>query len=101
MAGFRINYEQVVGQANTIHNLSDDLSKEIQKLENVLDSIRLNWKGPASTAYQNHLTLLIGDMKKTKASMSDVSSTIRNVATRIQREDEQQAELARRLDGKM
>lgn len=97
MAGFRINYSQVVGQANTINNLSGDLDREIQKLENMLNSVGSNWKGPASTAYQNHLKLLIADMRKTKYSMSSVSSTIKNVATRIQQEDERQAELARQL----
>ena len=66
MAGFRINCGQVVGQANTIDNLSSDLDREIQKLDNILNSVRSNWKGPASTAYQNHLTLLIADMRKTK-----------------------------------
>ena len=94
MAGFRINCGQVVGQANTIDNLSSDLDREIQKLDNILNSVRSNWKGPASTAYQNHLTLLIADMRKTKYSMSSVSSTIKNVANRIQQEDEHQAELA-------
>lgn len=97
MAGFRINYSQVVGQANTINNLSGDLDREIQKLESILNSVRTNWKGPASTAYQNHFTILIADMRKTKYSMSSVSSTIKNVATKIQQEDERQAELARQL----
>lgn len=97
MAGFRINYGQVIGQANTINNLSGDLDREIQKIENILNSIGSNWKGPASTAYQNHLKLLIADMRKTKYSMSSVSSTIKNVATRIQQEDERQAQLARQL----
>ena len=100
MAGFRINCGQVVGQANTIDNLSSDLDREIQKLDNILNSVRSNWKGPASTAYQNHLTLLIADMRKTKDSMSSVSSTIKNVANRIQQEDEHQAELARQLAAK-
>ena len=98
MAGFRINYEQVVGQANTINSLSDDLDREIQKMENMLDTIGVNWKGPASTAYQNHLKILIADLRKTKYSMSSVSSTIKNVAIKIQQEDERQAELARQLE---
>ena len=97
MAGFRINYTQVVNQANTINNLSGDLDREIQKLDSILSSVRSNWRGPASTAFQNQLTLLIADLKKTKYSMSSVSSTIKNVATRIQQEDERQAELARQL----
>jgi len=97
LSGFRINYGQVIGQANTIRNLSGDLEREIKKLENILTNVRGNWKGPASQAFQRHLTILIADMKQTKYSMSSVSSTIKNVATTIHREDERQAELARQL----
>ncbi|MBR4357542.1 MAG: WXG100 family type VII secretion target [Butyrivibrio sp.] len=100
MARFRINYSQVIRQADTINNLSSDLDREIRKLDSMLNASRSSWIGPAATAYYNHLTLLIADMKKTKYSMSSVSSTIKNVATRIQREDERQAELARRLAAK-
>ena len=97
MAGFRINHSQVVRQANKISDLSDDLSNQIVNLEVILASVNSNWNGPASKQYQNHLKLLIADMKKTKHSMSRVASTIKNVADRIQREDERQAERARRL----
>lgn len=100
MAGFRINYNKVVRQANTMSELSGDLDKEIKNLDNLLSSVRSNWKGPASTAFQNHLSILIADMRQTKYSMSSVSSTIKNVATRIQQEDERQAELARQLAAK-
>lgn len=99
MAGFRINYGQVVGQANKIDDLSSDLDREIQKLDSILNSVRSNWKGPASTAYQKHLKTLISDMKETRRSMVNVSSTIKNVVRRVQKEDEHQAELARQLVG--
>lgn len=95
LSEFRINYGQVIRQANTINNLSTDLDREVRSLENILTNIRSDWKGPASIAFQKHLTILIADMKQTKYSMSSVSSTIKNVATRIQQEDERQAELAR------
>lgn len=97
MEGFRINYTQVLNQADTIQNLSGNLEQEIQKLDRILTSVKSNWKGPASTEFQNHLVLLITDMKETKSSMLNISSTIRGVATEIQQEDERQAELARQL----
>jgi WXG100 family type VII secretion target len=97
LSGFRINYDQVIRQANTISNLSDDLKKEINKLDNILTNVRSNWKGPASQEFQRHLTLLIADMKETKYSMSSVSTTIKNVASRIKKEDEDQVELAKKL----
>lgn len=97
LTGFRINYSQVIRQADTINNLSVDLDREIQRLDSILTSLQSNWRGPASTAFQNHLILLIADLRKTKYSMSSVSTTIKNVATRIRQEDERQAELARKL----
>lgn len=97
MASFRINYSKVISQANTMNDLSCDLSREISKLENVLNDVRANWKGPASETYQRQLVNLISSMKNTRKRMSNVSSTIKSVANRIQREDERAAEMANKL----
>lgn len=94
MAEFRINYEVVIAQAEQIYDLSDDLNREIAKLEELLSSVRSSWQGPASEAYQNQLLALITDMKTTKYNMSRVSSTIKTVANKIQNEDERLAEIA-------
>lgn len=94
---FRINYSQVLRQARTIKNLSDDLNREIRRLEEILTSSKNVWKGPASNAYQINLKRLVDDMKQTKYDMSNISSVIISTATRIQKEDERQAELARKL----
>ena len=91
MAEFRINYDRVVKQANQINNLSNDLGKEITKLENLLARIKNEWCGPASAEFQKQLISLIQDMKDTKYNMSSVSSTIKNVAKNIQKEDEKLA----------
>lgn len=93
MATFRINYSKVISQANSMQNLSSDLNTEIRKLEDLLSHIKREWKGPASEAFQKELIELIADMKSTKYSMSSVSSTIKSVANRIQREDERLAAL--------
>jgi len=92
MAKFRINYNKVISQANDISNLSRDMNTEIRKLEDLLSQIKREWYGPASDAFQKQLIMLIADMKTTKYNMSSVSSTIKNVANRIQREDERLAE---------
>ncbi len=97
MATFRINYSRVISQANSMNNLSGDLSSEIRRLENMLSEARSNWKGPASETFQRQLSNLIGDMKNTKSKMSSVSSTIKSVARRIQAEDERAAERAKKL----
>lgn len=89
MAGYRINYNRVVSQANDIKDLSSDLGREITNLENLLAQIKREWYGPASDAFQKQLLMLIADMKTTKYNMSSVSSTIKNVAKRIQKEDEE------------
>ncbi|MBE5951833.1 MAG: hypothetical protein E7260_09625 [Lachnospiraceae bacterium] len=88
MAEFRINYEKVVSQAEAMNDLSLNLGQEITKLEELLAQIKREWYGPASEAYQEQLIILIADMKVTKHGMSSVSSTIKNVATRIRTEDE-------------
>lgn len=85
----RINYNRVVSQANDIKDLSTDLGREITSLENLLAQIKREWYGPASEAFQKQLLMLIADMKTTKYNMSSVSSTIKNVARRIKREDEE------------
>ncbi len=92
MAKFRINYNKVISQANDISDLSRDMNTEIRKLEDLLSQIKREWYGPASDAFQKQLIMLIADMKTTKYNMSSVSSTIKNVANRIQREDQRLAE---------
>ena len=92
MAKFRINYNKVISQANDISDLSRDINTEIRKLEDLLSQIKREWYGPASDAFQKQLIMLIADMKTTKYNMSSVSSTIKNVANRIQREDQRLAE---------
>lgn len=92
MAGYRINYNRVVSQANDIKDLSNDLGREISDLENLLAKIKREWFGPASAEFQRQLQMLIADMKTTKFNMSSVSSTIKNVAKRIRDEDEEAAE---------
>lgn len=97
MASFRINYSRVISQAESMNNLSSDLSSEIRRLENMLSETRSNWQGPASETFRRQLSNLISDMKSTKSKMSRVSSTIKSAAKRIQAADERAAERARKL----
>lgn len=91
MAQYRINYNKVISQANEMNDLAFDLGREITKLDNLLAQVKNEWCGPASEAYQKQLVMLIADIKVTKSSMLSVSNTIKNVANRIQREDERLA----------
>ena len=91
MAQFRINHSKVIRQADEMNDLSRDLNAEILRLENLLSQIKREWYGPASDAFQQQLIMLIADMKTTRYNMSSVSSSIKNVANRIQSEDERLA----------
>lgn len=94
MAEFRINYESAVAQASEMSGLARDLGDRIAALEDLLDRVRCEWQGPESDACQKQLIMLIADMKTTRYNMSSVSTTIRNVADRIRREDEQPAKVS-------
>lgn len=94
MAELRINYECVVAQAGEMCSLARDLGDRIAALEELLNRIRCEWQGPESDACQKQLIMLIADMKTTRYNMSSVSTTIRNVADRIRREDEQPAQMS-------
>ena len=88
---YRINHNKVISQAEQIKQLSKDFEVQIAKLENLLAKIKGEWYGPASAAFQQQLVILIADMKTMRFYMSSVSSTIKNVADKIQQEDEQAA----------
>ena len=72
-------------------DLSRQINSEIIRLENLLARIKREWYGPASDAFQQQLIMLIADMKTTRYNMTSVSTSIKNVANRIQNEDERLA----------
>lgn len=91
MAQFRINHSKVIRQADEMTDLSRQINSEIIRLENLLARIKREWYGPASDAFQQQLIMLIADMKTTRYNMTSVSTSIKNVANRIQNEDERLA----------
>ena len=95
----RINYNTAVSQADSIKDLSDDLGREITQLDNLLARIKNEWKGPASEEFQKRLRSMIADMKTTKSDMESVSSSIKTVARRIKREDDEANAQAASLGG--
>lgn len=97
MAGFRIDYQHVIRQASTIDDLADDLFRIIGQLEGTSSSVSGNWEGPASQVFQHRLTALLANMRETGTEMSRVSQSISHIATTIKREDDRQADLAKKL----
>lgn len=91
MAKFRINYDKVISQADSIEEIAGDLQRKISDLTDLQTLAREGWVGPASTAFQKKLSTLIGDMESTKSDMESVASKIKSTAKSIQREDERLA----------
>lgn len=94
---FRINYSKVIQQGNGINDLARNLNADIQNLDNFMQQVKVNWKGPASEAYIKQCELLRIEMCSTLRRMQDVSNVIKNTANRIQSEDEAAVERARKL----
>ncbi len=92
MATSRIDYSDAMIRAEEIQNLSVELEGKITVLNELLATVKREWKGPASEAYQAQLLMLIADMKTTRHDMSGLATAIRNTAERIRKEDEENAD---------
>lgn len=97
MAKFRINYYKVISQANDINQLAGNLNNEIKRLESFQQDIKSNWQGSASDTFLRQTNLLLEDLKKTKYKTANLSSRIKSIALRIQKEDELAVKRARQL----
>ena len=80
---FDYQYKKLINQADDIYDLSRNLESEISRLENLLERIKIECYGPASTAFQKQLIMLIADMKTTRKNMSSLSTTIKNKANKL------------------
>ena len=94
---YRINYSQVIKQANSISNNASELSAQIRMLEQIERDCRRCWKGQASDAFLAKLQVLRNEMSRTRTQMSNLSSTIKYCADKIQQEDCRAAERAAAL----
>lgn len=91
MATFRINYDKVISQADSIEDLAGDLQRRITELNDLQSLVRKEWVGPASSAFQRKLSTLISEMRSTQSDMDSVASKIKKTARSIQKEDERLA----------
>lgn len=94
---YRINYFKVISQANSIAGNATELSAQIKLLEQMEQDCRSVWKGQAADAFVTKLSALRSEMSRTKSQMSNLASTIKYCADRIQREDRQAEERATAL----
>lgn len=95
---YRINYSKVTSQANSIADDASKLSAQIKLLDQIDQDCRAIWKGQAADTFISKLNALRTEMNRTKNQMSNLSSTIKYCADRIQREDRQAEERAKALN---
>lgn len=94
---YRINYTKVVSQANSISNEASQFASQIKLLEQIEQDCRLVWKGQAAETFIRKLNTLRSEMIRTRSQMSNLASTIRYCADRIQREEREIEERAKTL----
>ncbi len=95
---YRINYSKVISQADDIEGSAGQLSAQIKQLTQLEQECRSVWKGQAADSFCLKLKSLIGEMNKTKSQMSNLASTIKYCANRIQREDQEAERQAKALN---
>jgi WXG100 family type VII secretion target len=84
-----IKYNKIRSCANEIRNSSSDLNKQLLNLKKLQANVKKSWCGPAADEFLKHLNQLINDVTSTKRKMENVSSTIRNTANEMQRDEEE------------
>lgn len=94
---YRINYSKVISQANSIAGNASELSAQIRILDQIEQDCRAVWKGQAADVFLAKLRALRSEMNRTKSQISNLASTIKYCADRIQREDRLAAERAAAL----
>lgn len=86
---YRINHSKVVSQADSIKDDADQLNTQIRLLNQLAQECRLCWKGDAADVFLLKLDQLKTEMTRTRIQMTNLASTIKYCADRIQREDEE------------
>lgn len=94
---YRINYSKVISQANSISGDADQLSVQIRLLDQMEQECKTVWKGEAADIFISKIRNLRSEMNRTRSQMSDLASTIKYCANRIQREDREAEERAAAL----
>lgn len=93
----RIDYDQVIRQANEIGTIAADLDGVKKELQNVVTDVDTNWDGEASNVYIQRCTSLGEYLREVSRDMNRVSETIKDVARIIRQADERANELASKL----
>lgn len=84
----RINYSRVMSQVQSLHNLSDKISKEETKVYNVVNDTNGAWNGNSAKRFLDggsEISIMLGTSSK---SIKKLADRIKRVADDIQREDD-------------
>lgn len=99
MSGFRIDYHQVISQANDIENMADSLGSLRREIDQITNELRTVWKGVAAEEYLRQCEILKNKISSTSNSMQSVSRSIKHAAAEIRAEDlERQRQEERRIE---
>lgn len=94
---FRINHSRVVSQANTIANLANSLTAEINRLNAMEQHLRSVWTGQTSNVFRSRVSAMRTELNMQRQQMANLAATIRRTADAIQRADEEAARRAASL----
>ena len=94
---YRINYSRVISQANQIANYAKDLSAQINALTALEQNCRSAWQGEAAAAFLAKVSAMKAELTRTRSRIDNLATTIRSVAERIRREEEELAARAAAL----
>lgn len=95
---YRINYHQVMRQADKIADEAHDIQKAIKELDELIGDIQSIWKSPASAAFLSECQQLRQQMLTAQNQVNQSANSIREVARRIKEADDRAAEAASKLD---
>lgn len=94
---YRINYEQVMRQADKIEEEAQEVHKVILDLDGILSSTGAVWKGKAADTFHQECLELKSEMMKSRQQIQTTASKIRKIARRLKEVDDRAAAEAKKL----
>lgn len=94
---YRINYAKVISQAGSIEKGALELAAQVRALEQLEQDCNAIWKGQAADVFIRKLHTLSSEMLRTQKQMTDLASTIKYCADRVQSAGRQAEERAAAL----
>lgn len=95
---FKINYANVIKQANLISANATEISAQLNILTQVEQDTRNIWKGEAADVFRTRLAILKENINRTRNDILSLSSTIKYCAEQIRRVEEQATQNAAKLN---